>query len=147
MTSYTSYLLQTVVTLVVISGAAIAMVLAAKKAGIGRPSGPIELVGSLPLDARKGFYLVRVGKKVFLVGSAEGGFSKLGEFDADDLPAVANGSPRSFRETFMNLRSRSVERSPDRALGANDVHEVTVPGVVNPRVHEVSSPSTGSEKV
>lgn len=127
MSSYASYLLQTILTLVLISGAAVAMVFAAKKAGMGKPSGPIDLVGSLPLDARRGFYLVRVGKKVVLVGASEAGFSKLGEFEGDEVPIVPGVPTRSFREILRAARGETPSSriaAPEPAIAA-EVSDMT----------------------
>ncbi|HQY62646.1 MAG: flagellar biosynthetic protein FliO [Myxococcales bacterium] len=110
---YTSYLLETVLMLAVVCGLALVVMVAAKRVGVGRASGPITLVGQLPLDARRGLYLVRVGARVFLVGVGEGGFTKLGEIPASEVPlepAAAAGD--SFAELFARALSRKREPSP-----------------------------------
>jgi flagellar biogenesis protein FliO len=92
--SYTAYLIETFVTLAVVCGLAYAVLYGARKLGIGRARGPIELVGQLPLEARRAVYLVRVGAQVFVVAAGEGGFTKLGEIAAKDLDLGARrGEP------------------------------------------------------
>ncbi|HEY8072499.1 MAG TPA: flagellar biosynthetic protein FliO, partial [Labilithrix sp.] len=81
-----SYLTETFVTLVVVCALAFVVLYGARRLGVGRPRGPISLVGQLPLDARRAIYLVRVGEQVIVVGVGEGGFTKLGEMPAADLP-------------------------------------------------------------
>lgn len=135
---YASYLLETVLMLVVVCGLALVVMVAAKRVGVGRASGPITLVGQLPLDARRGLYLVRVGARVFLVGVGEGGFTKLGELPAGDVPlepAVAGGS-------FADLFARAVVRKPRHAApapapsAADDPHEAAVSVAVEPSAEE-----------
>ena len=87
--SYAGYLIETFVTLVAVCGLAFVVLWGARRLGLGRPSGPIELRGHLPLDARRSIYLVKVGEQVFVVGVGEGGFTKLGEIPAGELPAPA----------------------------------------------------------
>src|SRR5580700_4995501 len=86
--SYAGYLVETFVTLVAVCGLAFVVLWGARRLGIGRPSGPIELRGHLPLDARRSIYLVKVGDQVFVVGVGEGGFTKLGELPSSALPTV-----------------------------------------------------------
>ncbi len=113
---YASYLLETVVMLAVVCGLAFAVLAFARRMGLGRAHGPIQLVGQLPLDARRGLYLVKVGAKVFLVGAGEGGLARLGEVDAADLPDPPRAHDTSFREALA------------RALGRRATGEEPPPG-------------------
>ena len=105
MTSYGGYVLETFVTLALVCALAFALLYGAKRLGVGRASGSIELVGQLPLDARRAIYLVKVGAQVFVVGVGEGGFTKLGEFAATDLPPRA--APQA---SFPELLARALKR-------------------------------------
>jgi flagellar biogenesis protein FliO len=82
-----SYIVQSLVTLLGVAALAVLLLYGARKTGMGRPSGPIELVGRLPLDGRRAVYLVRVGSTVFVLGSSEAGLVKLGE-----VPATAKAT-------------------------------------------------------
>ncbi|MBX3186493.1 MAG: flagellar biosynthetic protein FliO [Labilithrix sp.] len=93
MGSYAGYLVETFVTLLAVCALAFVVLYGARKLGIGRPRGPIELVGQLPLDARRAIYLVQVGGQVLVVGASEAGFTKLGEVNAGDLPAGLERAP------------------------------------------------------
>src|SRR4051794_37890483 len=86
MGSYAGYLVETFVTLLAVCGLAFVVLYGARRLGIGRPRGPIQLVGQLPLDARRAIYLVQVGSQVLVVGASEAGITKLGEVAASDLP-------------------------------------------------------------
>jgi len=104
---YSSYIVETLVTLVVVCGLAYVVLFGARKLGLGRASGPIRLVGQLPLDARRGIYLVKVGEHVLVVGVAEGGMTKLGEMPASDLPHEEAPAPSAFAETLARALGRA----------------------------------------
>lgn len=80
------YLVETFVTLVVVCGLAFVVLYGARRLGIGRPRGPISLVGQLPLEGRRAIYLVRVQEQIIVVGVGEGGFTKLAEMPAAGFP-------------------------------------------------------------
>lgn len=88
MGSYGGYIVQTFVTLLAVCALAFVVLYGARRLGVGRPRGPVELVGLLPLDARRAIYLVRVGGQVIVVGASEAGFTKLAEMAAADLPVT-----------------------------------------------------------
>ena len=112
MGSYAGYLLETFLTLGVVCGVAFVVLYGARRMGVGRPHGPIELIGQLPLDARRSVYLVKLGEQVIVVGVAEGGMTKLGEFAAADLPPVPPRQPPTFAAIFARTRTRQDGRSP-----------------------------------
>lgn len=112
MSSYASYLVETFVTLVAVCALAFVVLWGARRMGLGRPSGPIELRGHLPLDARRAIYLVKVGTQVFIVGVGEGGFTKLGEIPASELPEALRGgvaSGSSFADVLSRVLSKKKE--------------------------------------
>src|SRR5688572_15963629 len=81
-----------------------------RRFGVGRPSGPLELVGRLPLDGRRAVYLVRVGETVYVVGASESGLNKLGEIGKDGLELPKGESPTaSFRSVLERVIGRPVE--------------------------------------
>lgn len=98
MSAYGGYIIQTFVTLLAVCAIAFAILYGARRLGIGRPRGPIALVGQLPLDARRSIYLVKVGEQVMVVGASEAGLTKLGEIPSTDVPEVPE--PRSFAEVL-----------------------------------------------
>ena len=101
MTPLTHYVIETLVTLLAIVALAVLVLVGARRAGMGRAGGPLELVGRLPLDARRAVYLVRVGATIYVVGASEAGIAKLGEVveSSLDLPSQAR-DPVSFREVL-----------------------------------------------
>ncbi len=95
---YAGYIIQTFVTLLAVCGLAFAVLVGARKLGIGRPRGPIELVGVLPIEARRSVYLVRIGAHVLVLGASEAGLTKLGELPAEALSNLGKGA--SFRDVL-----------------------------------------------
>jgi flagellar biogenesis protein FliO len=106
LSSYAAYLVETFVTLVAVCGLAVLVLWGARRLGIGRASGPIVLRGTLPLDGRRAIHLVQVGGQVFVVGVGEGGFTKLGEIAASDLPFVEPARSAAFSEVLSRVLSR-----------------------------------------
>jgi flagellar biogenesis protein FliO len=80
------YLIETFVTLLAVCAIAFVVLYGARRLGLGKTQGPIALVGQLPLDARRAIYLVRVSEQVLIVGSSEGGLTKLGELPKSEVP-------------------------------------------------------------
>jgi flagellar biogenesis protein FliO len=121
MTPLGRYVVETVVTLLLISGLAILVLYAARRSGVGRPLGPITLAGRLVLDPRRAIYLVRVGETYFVLGASEAGLTKLGELGRDaigDLPlSEPVPAPRAFKDLLERLGARPPRPSPDTTPG------------------------------
>jgi flagellar biogenesis protein FliO len=115
MPSYTGYVIETLATLVGVCALAVAVLWGGRRMGMGRPTGPIELKGHLPLDGRRAIYLVKVGAQVFIIGIGEGGFTKLGELPASELPSP---SPTQ-RAPFAQVLARALLRGRDRPEAAD----------------------------
>jgi len=110
MSPVAAYIVESLVTLLGVVLLAVVVLYGGRRLGIGRPSGPLELVGRLPLDARRAVYLVRVGKLVYVVGASEGGLTRLGEIDADSVPSAGQGAkaPR-----FADILAKIARPHPD----------------------------------
>jgi flagellar protein FliO/FliZ len=107
MSPMATYIVETLVTLLGVVALAVVILYGGRRLGIGRPSGPLELVGRLPLDARRAVYLVRVGKLVYVVGASEGGLTRLGELDAASVPdAHVAASAPGFAEILAKMARR-----------------------------------------
>jgi flagellar biogenesis protein FliO len=107
MGSYAGYLVETFVTLLAVCALAFVVLYGARRLGIGRANGPIQLCGQLPLDARRAIYLVKVGTQVLVVGVGEGGFTKLGEMPASDLPELpAKATSKTFADVLARVTSK-----------------------------------------
>lgn len=108
MSPLTSYAIETFVTLVAIVVLAVLVLYGARRMGVGRPAGPLELIGRLPLDPRRVVYLVRVGHAVYVIGASEAGLRKLGELhdDALDLSGLQPPEPSDFRAILARALGR-----------------------------------------
>jgi flagellar biogenesis protein FliO len=106
MSPLASYVAETVVTLLAVIALAVLVLYGARRVGVGRPAGPVRLVGRLPLDGRRAVYLVRVSDKVYVLGASEAGLSKLGELSADGLCLSEERTPRSFSSVLSGLLDR-----------------------------------------
>ncbi len=123
MSAMTSYLLQTLLVLGIVCVFAVVALYGARRVGVARAHGPIELLGSLPLEARRSVYLLRVGDKVFLVGASESGFTKIGELDQASLPRDMTTLPKSkFRDVLLGL---AVPKEGPERPSSNDVSRVS----------------------
>jgi flagellar protein FliO/FliZ len=101
MTPLSHYVVETLITLLAIVALSVVVLVGARRAGMGRSAGPLELVGRLPLDARRAVYLVRVGTTIYVVGASEAGIAKLGEVAQSSLELPAQPSQsESFREVL-----------------------------------------------
>jgi flagellar protein FliO/FliZ len=116
MSPIATYIVETLVTLMGVVALAVLLLYGGRRFGVGRPSGPLELVGRLPLDARRAVYLVRVGRLVYVVGASEGGLTRLGELDSDAVPTAGLGPPPSrFAEILAKMAGRDRTRPPPPA--------------------------------
>ena len=104
MSPLATYLVETFVTLVAVVAIAIVVLVGARRLGLGRPHGPMRLVGRLPLDARRALYLVRVADQVLVLGASEAGLTKLAELNASSLDDEPESPPTGFAELLARLR-------------------------------------------
>lgn len=91
-----SYVTESVAILLVVAALAVVVSLAARRAGVGRAHGPIELCARLPLEPRRSVYVVRVVDRLLIIGSSEAGLVKLGELPKSALPAGEPGPQKTF---------------------------------------------------
>ena len=121
MSPLASYLIETLVTLVVVIALAIVVLYVARRAGVGRPSGPLRLVGRLPLEARRAVYLVRVGRTIYVLGSSEAGLKKLGEVPEAELDGSDQAPAPAFSDVLARVwKKGSAGREQDDADGDHD---------------------------
>ena len=73
MTSYQSYVIEALVALFALVIAALFFVVLARRIGIVRASGGLELRAQLPLDARRTLYVVTIGPHAMVLGASEAG--------------------------------------------------------------------------
>jgi flagellar biogenesis protein FliO len=94
-----SYVTESIALLSIIAVLAVLVTLGARRAGLGRVLGPVELLARLPLEARRSVYVVRVVDRILILGASEAGLVKLGELEKDTV--AAGGA--AARPTFASL--------------------------------------------
>lgn len=116
------YFVETIVALTAVLALCVLVLYGARRLGVGRPVGPIELLGRLPLEARRSIYLVRVVDQVLIIGASEAGLRKLGELPRSALESgdVAASVPR-FAEVLSSAlgRGKGVSTPAERAGAAH----------------------------
>lgn len=102
------YMVETIVALTAVLALCVLVLYGARRLGVGRPVGPIELLGRLPLEARRSIYLVRVVDQVLIIGASEAGLRKLGELPRS---ALANGDVVQSVPRFAEVLSAALGRA------------------------------------
>lgn len=90
------YLLESALVLALVIGLGWLASYAARRAGVARTSGALELVARLPLEARRSVYVVRVLDQVLILGGSESGISKLGELPESALAELRRAPAPGF---------------------------------------------------
>lgn len=119
MTPLSRYVVETVISLVAIVALSIVLLSALRRAGIGKASGPLELLARLPLEGRRAVYLVRVGDTVYVLGASENAMQKLGELPQGALPLIAE-EPRSFADVLKRAVGVKAASRPAPPPGRED---------------------------
>lgn len=118
MTPLSRYVVETLVTLLGIVALSVVLLSALRRAGVGKPGGPLELLARLPLEGRRAVYLVRVGKLVYVVAASESSLAKLGEIPREDLPEAASLEPLRFSDVLKRAVGVAIAKDDKAALGA-----------------------------
>jgi flagellar biogenesis protein FliO len=120
---FATQLVRTSVALIVVCVAAFWLVrYAAQRGLLGAQSRAkhLSVIDKIALDAKRSVHLVRVGKRVLVLGASDEGLRSLGELSLDELGLEDDGAPqedgdrrsatkRSFAEV---LRAKSEEKPP-----------------------------------
>ncbi len=112
MTSLENYVIESVIALFVVAALAVFVLYAARRAGVGRSMGPVELLARLPLEARRSVYVVRVMDQVLIIGSSEAGLAKLGQLPEGAAAELRNAEPP---QGFAAVLGAALGRSSGRA--------------------------------
>jgi hypothetical protein len=120
-----SYVTESVAILLVVALLVVVVSLAARRAGLGRALGPIELLARLPLEPRRSVYVVRVVDRLLIIGCSEAGLVKLGELPKGALPDGSVGYERSFASLLEGVwRGASPGRRPAASAEGEDEGKV-----------------------
>lgn len=87
------YLLESLSVLIVLVLLAAVVLYVARRSGLGRTSGSIELLARLPLEPRRSIYVVRVLDQILVLGASEAGLVKLGELPEGSASELRGAEP------------------------------------------------------
>ena len=102
-----TYVLESLATVAVFGGALFLATWGMRRLGGVRARGPLEVLARQPLDGRRSIYLVRVGKRVLIVGASESALTRLGSTSLDAIEAEL-GTPEAPRNSFRDALSRAL---------------------------------------
>jgi len=115
-----SYVTESVAILLVVALVVLVVSLAARRAGLGRSLGPIELLARLPLEPRRSVYVVRVVDQLLIIGCSEAGLVKLGELPKGALPESGVRHERSFASLLEGVWRGASPGRPPAASGPRE---------------------------
>lgn len=124
-----TYVVESLATIAVFGGALYVATRALRRISGERAGGPLEVLARQPLDGRRSVYLIRVGKRVLIVGAGEGALTRLGSTSLASVQAELVKDDRGFREVLSRAvgRKRDVEAPPPapetRAVGTTAPNE------------------------
>ena len=99
-----TYVLQSLGTVAVFGAAAWGAVWGLRRIGVSGAGGPMQVIARQPLDGRRAIYLVRVGKRVLIVGAADGSLTRLGTTTVRSLEISPDAPPE--RKSFGDVLAR-----------------------------------------
>jgi flagellar protein FliO/FliZ len=117
-----SYLIETSVTLLGVVVVAAVLIYGARRRGLGRASGPLDLVGRLPLDGQRAVYLVRIGSIVYVIGASEAGLTKIGELPESDIGPLPEPARGALADVIRRALGNAVPNSAPVAQGVEKEH-------------------------
>jgi len=101
------YLLKMALMLVVVLGLAVGFLYLLRRFVPGPGRGRrIQVVETVTMEPRRSLHLVKIGDRVLLVGSTDGGMSLLAEFTEDEMDVTPPdpGRPRSFLDVLRGRK-------------------------------------------
>ena len=102
-----TYVLESLATIAVFGGALYAATWGVRRLSGPRGRGPLEVLAKQPLDGRRAIFLVRVGKRVLIVGSSDGALTRLGSTSLAAIEAELE-TPDAPNKTFRDALSRAL---------------------------------------
>lgn len=103
-----TYVLESLATIAVFGGALYLATWGARRLQGVRARGPLEVLARQPLDGRRAIYLVRVGKRVLIVGASDGALTRLGSTSLAAIEAELESRAEPPSKTFRDVLSRAL---------------------------------------
>ena len=102
-----TYVLQSLGTVAVFGVALWGVTWGLRRIGATSSNGPLQVLARQPLDGRRAIYLVRVGKRVLVVGAGDGALTRLGATTIEALGIDPTAPPKSsFRDALARVLLR-----------------------------------------
>lgn len=104
-------------TLLAVVALSVLLLFGARRLGIGKPTGPLTLLGRMPLEGRRAVYLVRVGQRIFVLAASEAGMRKIGEVSLEELSGWDLEEPRPAPSRFREVLASALARNKQTGEG------------------------------
>src|SRR6185436_5900515 len=109
-----TYVLQSLGTVVVFGGALYLAAWGIRRMGVSARGGPLEILARQPLDGRRAIYLVRVGKRVLVVGATDGALTRLASTSLESLKLDEASKEAPPPSRFAEVLSRMLRPRPPK---------------------------------
>lgn len=103
-----TYVLESLATIAVFGGALYVATRGVRWLSGARARGPLEILARQPLDGRRAIYLVRVGKRVLIVGASDGALTRLGSTSLASIEAELQAPAEPAGKSFRDALARAV---------------------------------------
>src|SRR5688500_10537788 len=109
-----TYVLESLGTIAVFGGALYVATLGLRRLSGQQGRGPLEILARQPLDGRRAVYLVRVGKRVLVIGATDGALTRLGSTSLESIAGeLASDAPStSFKDVLSRALGAKKEKRP-----------------------------------
>jgi flagellar biogenesis protein FliO len=101
-----TYVLQSLATVAVFGGALWIAAWGVRRIGVNGRSGPLEILARQPLDGRRAIYLVRVGKRVLVIGATDSALTRLSSTSLESLKLDELSEKQAPKSRFGEVLSR-----------------------------------------
>lgn len=115
-----TYVVESLATIAVFGAVLVVATWGLRRVAGGRARGPLEILARQPLDARRSIFLVRVGKRVLVVGAADGALTRLGSTSLEAVRAELDESSARPEAGEAEPGRRSFRDALTRVLGPKD---------------------------
>ncbi len=106
-----TYVVESLGTVVLFGGALWIALWGVRRMGVSTSGGALEVLARKPLDGRRAIYLVRVGKRVLIVGATDTALTRLGSTSVEAL---------ATENVDTEKAELKAEHAPARARGFRD---------------------------
>ncbi len=103
-----TYVLESLATVALFGGALYVATWGLRRLQGARARGPLEILARQPLDGRRAIYLVRVGKRVLIVGASDSALTRLGSTSLAAIQSELESPGEPANKNFRDVLSRAL---------------------------------------